>query len=55
LDNSRTAFAMSNLECLTRYNNIPTPDLYFVWSVADIRTSPCCRLQMIDFGEAGVV
>jgi hypothetical protein len=31
LVSSLTAFEMSGLECLTKYNNIPTPKQYLVW------------------------
>jgi hypothetical protein len=43
----------SNLECFTKYNNIPTPDQNFNWALGEISNSPFPGLILIDFVTAG--
>jgi hypothetical protein len=53
-DNSLTEFAMSNLECLTRYSSMPTQDLNLVCSSAVINVSFLSGRFTIDLGGAEV-
>jgi hypothetical protein len=51
---SQTEFAISVLECLTRYNSIPTCDLNLVWSLDEIKISlfwdiECLSLVLLVF------
>jgi hypothetical protein len=46
---------ISGLECLTRYNSIPTPDLNLVWSSGEIKISPFSGHWMFVLGAAGVL
>jgi hypothetical protein len=53
-DNSLTELAMSNLECLTKYNKIPTLDQNFVCCSIVINMSSLSGQFTIDLGGAGV-
>jgi hypothetical protein len=54
LYNFLTELAMSNLECMTRYNNIPTPDLNFVCCSNGINVSYLSGQFTIVLDGAGV-
>lgn len=54
-DGSLIAFLLSSLECLTRYNIIPTPDLYSFHCYGLINGSPGCGLVIVVIVNAGVL
>jgi hypothetical protein len=54
LDDYLTELAMSNLECLTRYSSMPTPDINLVCSSAGINVSSLSGRFTIDHGGGGV-